>query len=193
MEEPEDIKKDYHDTVKGIKVYAKCSKRFKNRPKASSKNGHCRSLSDEEIAKVERKLIDSGENINPKYSRKEVLNMNPKLARQARLDRLADSMADIINETGYFVSSKIKNSQFLRTYISPDNSAYFDRTYLDDIRELGKRGLFYSKGSNPKTWYKKLSPPGLPPLVKKGEAVHHIVIDINLTIDAKLPKGAKVE
>ena len=195
MEEPEDVKKDYHNTVKGIKVYAKAPRRVKVKPKQSTKNGYCRLLSDEQIAEVEQKLIDSGEKITPTYG-KEVIKMSLKSERAARLNRLAESMIAIIREKGYFQSGMIRNSRTHCDYIAPGNPKYFKRMYLDDIKTLGEKGLFYSKGTNPKTWYKVTG--ARPSSVEIDEVAHtpdsppvqRVVIDINFNINVSLPEGS---
>jgi hypothetical protein len=83
MEEPTSPKEDFHKTVKGIRVYAKFPRRFKNRPVPDRKNGRCRTLPKKEVAYRERELIERGDDINPVHTKE--LEMETK----SRMSKLA--------------------------------------------------------------------------------------------------------
>lgn len=188
-----------HDEIKEIRQFAKNPKRVITKVGSASCTGPARPLGYKEIGAVEEKMIQSGQDIKPRFS-KEGKMVNAII--ENRLCKLYDVIKECVESKGYFNNEMLRKDAILHDRITL-SKAYLKGSIAADLKKLVKRGLIYCRGGHRFLYYYlgpnpvDEKPPAGPSEVQpeskeeicKGvrESLipEHIVIDVNVKISWK--------
>lgn len=147
-----DIQRFVTKTIKDLRLYSKIPKRAKTETTPNRASGFSRLISFEEAAIIEKRMIDAGEDIKPKYYKEK--NMDERI--EERRVKLYVVTKKCIEEKGFFRPQMIRGNVLLQGEIT-NNEKYFRRVIYEDLKSLIKKGLLYCRG---KTYYLGQGEPG---------------------------------
>ncbi len=138
------------DEVKSIRQFAKNPKRAITRVKGNERSGPVRPLGYGEIAVREKGMIQSGQNINPKFSKEGRMKINEMV--ENRIVKLYEVIKECVEAKGYFSNNMLREDAILHDRITL-SKAYLKGSIAADLKKLVRRGLIYRRGGHRFMYY----------------------------------------